>query len=264
MELGRVISAGMETHATNLPTARESRLGRKRLKQLLAAVSSEDADLGVTAYVSAGSPEESLRERLELDGKNTERLERLQAFTRGSATGAAVFWSETRVLAVLPPFPLERDQVLARWDTGPLDALLSKDYMVGVVLLRLGRFSVGVFRGETLLSAKSDTRYVKGRHSAGGTSQKRFERIRDKQIYEIYRKTCSVVEDKFSPYEGQLDYILLGGEQFTLRGLLKQCDYLQKLSHRIVGRTLNVRTPNRDALEKVIATIWESRVLSME
>ena len=261
----------METRDADFDTARQSRLGRKRLKQLLAAVSSEGPNLpdvataqgGVTAYVSAGSPGESLQEQLQSTGGGMERLERLHEFARGSATGVAVFWSEIRVLAVLPPFPLEQDQTFTGWNTGPLDALLSRDYMLGVVLLRLGRFSVGVFRGETLLSAKSDTRYVKGRHSAGGQSQKRFERIREKQIQEIYRKTCSVVEDKFSPYDRQLDYILLGGEQFTLRGLLKRCGYLQRQSAKILGKPLNVRTPNRVALEKVIDTIWESQVLSM-
>ena len=152
--------------------------------------------------------------------------------------------------------------MLDGWDASQLRAMLDREYLLGVVLLRLGRFAVGVFRGETLLASKTDTRYVKGRHSAGGQSQKRFERIREKQVQEIFKKTCSVAKQKLSPFEDQLDYILLGGERFTLQGFLKTCDYLQGLSPRILGRVLNVREPKHEALKGVVDTIWESRVLS--
>ena len=183
--------------------------------------------------------------------------------SRSRKPESVIFWSEDSSTIILPPFPVERDQLLEGWDASQLRALLARDYLLGVVLLRLGRFAVGVFRGQALLTSKTDTRYVKGRHSAGGQSQKRFERIREKQIQEIFDKTCSVVKERFAPYEDQLDYIVLGGERFTLQGFLKRCDYLQRLSPKILGRTLNVREPKRDALEGTIGTIWESRVLTI-
>jgi hypothetical protein len=131
---------------------------------------------------------------------------------------------------------------------------------VGVILLRLGRFSVGVFKGELLLTSKTDARYVKGRHRAGGSSQRRFERIREKQIYELFTKACSVVADRFSPYEEDLDYILLGGERHTLMDFLKECQFLRRTRSPILKRTLHMREPKLRELERTPQEMWKSQV----
>ena len=249
-----------------LEAVRERSINRANLTRLLNDLETRDVVNGITVYARPGhfhippptyghtSPRGSAPEALV---RSAPRLE-------NSVTGSVVFWSEGSVLAILPPFPVEHEQVLDGWDASPLRTLLSREYMLGVVLLRLGRFAVGVFQGDVLLSSKTDTRYVKGRHSAGGQSQKRFERIREKQAQELFNKTCTVVVEKFAPYGDRLDYIILGGERFTLQEFLKRCDYLNRLSPRILGRTLNIREPKHVALEGVIETVWESRVLTFE
>ena len=246
---------GLEIH--------ERTISRAHLNHLLGDLETRGGANGVSIYARAGRFQEALGMIADRNIRAAEELTRLAPRVQKSATGAAAFWSEDTSLAVLPPFPLARDDLVAGWHVAPLRLLLAREYVVGVVLLRLGRFSVGVFRSETLLASKTDTRYVKGRHSAGGTSQKRFERIRDKQVQELFQKTCSVVEEQFAPFEDQLDYIFFGGERFTLNGFLKRCGYLQSLSPKILPRMLNVRKPKRTALEVVIETIWESRVLSI-
>ena len=239
-------------------------ISRPGLDDLLTDLESRDVAGGVTIYAGPGHVGEALQNLPHSDALELEPLRQLAPKLEKSETGAVVFWSPLGGTAILPPFPLGRDQVLDGWDAGPLRTLLDSEYLIGVVLLRLGRFAVGVFRGQKLVASKTDTRYVKGRHSAGGTSQKRFERVREKQVHELFRKTCSVVKEKFAPFEEQLDYIILGGEKFTLRGFLKQCDYMRGLSPRTLGRVLNVREPKHEALERVIDLIWESRVLSIE
>jgi peptide subunit release factor 1 (eRF1) len=138
--------------------------------------------------------------------------------------------------------------------------MLAADYTVGVVLLRLGRYLVAVFQGEKVVSSKTDTRYVKGKHSAGGTSQLRFQRIREGQMRKIYEKTCGVVRDQFSPHARQLDYVLLGGERFTLNGFLKVCPRMQEYREITLGRRLNLRDPKHNTLEEVAGLIRQTRV----
>ncbi len=236
----------------------ERRIGRPGLIKLLDDLEGRFPDGATTVYSRQGG----FQVQGPPAGAGGDALERLAAAAERSETGAIAFWSEDRVLAVLPPFPVEHDRTLAGWDASPLRELVAREYLLGVVLLRLGRFAVGVFRGNTLLTSKTDTRYVKGRHSAGGTSQKRFARIREKQIQEMYRKTCEVTQARLGPFEADLDYIFLGGEKFTLQGLVKACDYLRRLSPKIHGRVLNVREPRLRALEGAIEAVWESRVLS--
>ena len=163
---------------------------------------------------------------------------------------------------VLPPFPVTEGGGYDRWDTDALMALLRREYTIGLVMLRLGRYAVGIFRGSHLIESKTDTRYVKGRHHAGGTSQKRFERIRDKQVRELFDKTCSMVREKLGPFEREIEYISLGGERHTLLGLLDRCEFLQRLRPRILPRTLDIRVPNRESLERALAKVYESRVIT--
>jgi hypothetical protein len=177
-----------------------------------------------------------------------------------SDTGLVGFRTGAEGLVVVPPFPLPINQLAPDWDPSPLLLLLQAEYTLGVVLLRLGRFSVAVFRGDRLLSSKTDARYVKGRHSAGGTSQLRFQRIREGQIRRMYDKTCEAVQSQFAPYAQKLDYVFLGGERFTLNGFLKVCPYLQRFQRITLGRRLNIRDPKRDTLEQVPSILRESLI----
>ncbi|MFQ6029382.1 MAG: Vms1/Ankzf1 family peptidyl-tRNA hydrolase, partial [Dehalococcoidia bacterium] len=145
-----------------------------------------------------------------------------------SDTGIVGLRAGDRGLIILPPFPVPEQKLIPAWEASPLLELIATQYTVGVVLLRLGRYLVAVFEGERVASSKTDTRYVKGKHHAGGTSQLRFQRIREGQMRKLYDETCGVVRARFSPYARKLDYLLLGGERFTLNGFLKVCPYLEQ------------------------------------
>lgn len=180
-----------------------------------------------------------------------------------SDTGLACLRRGAAGLVVVPPFPMSETRLIPAWDLSPLHALLAAEHTVGVVLVRLGRFSVAVYRGEGLVSSKTDARYVKGKHHAGGTSQLRFQRIREGQARKLHQKACEAVQNQFGEFE-PLDYILLGGERFTLDGLLRECPYLQQRRDKILSRRLNVRDPKRATLEAVGRMLTSSRVYPLE
>jgi hypothetical protein len=119
---------------------------------------------------------------------------------------------------------------------------------------------VAVYRGEQLVSSKTDSRYVKGKHHAGGTSQRRFQRVREGQIRRIYDKTCGVMQAQFEPFASELDYVALGGERSTLNGFQKVCPYLRRFEGITLPRLLNVRDPKRDTLDDVGIMLRESQV----
>ena len=177
-----------------------------------------------------------------------------------SDTGLVVLRHGGRGLAVIPPFPITNQTTGDTWDEAPLLQLLSTDYTVGVVLLRLGRYLVAVFKGAKPVVTKTDTRYVKGKHHAGGTSQLRFKRIREGQMRKLFDEACGVVSDRFQPHDREMDYILLGGERLTLSGFLKVCPYLQRRQNLILNRRLNIRDPKHDTLETLAGLLRQSRV----
>ena len=178
-----------------------------------------------------------------------------------SESGAAVFWSDHRAWAILPPFPIEETRLTDGIDGSDLERLYKRDVTVGVVLLRMGRYAIGVVRCGKLLDSKTDTRHVKNRHRAGGSSQRRFMRSRDRLIRELYDEACVVTRRIFEPRLDAIDCVLTGGERQTINGFLKRCDFLEKSSLPVMKRLLAVERPSHKALEGIHSEVWKSRVL---
>ncbi len=176
-------------------------------------------------------------------------------------TGAALFITVEQIVAIIPPIPLNADIRAAGPHTDQLRRLLDSDPVIGVILLRLGRYAVGVLRGETLIATKTDSRYMKNRHRAGGQSQRRFERSRERLIRELYDKTCQVTRELFSPHLSKIDYVLLGGERGTLNGFAKRCPMMRReLAPKTLSRRLAVERPNQKALMGISREVWKSEV----
>jgi hypothetical protein len=78
-----------------------------------------------------------------------------------------------------------------------------------------------VFTGEPprLAASKVGSRLVHGRSAAGGTSQHRFARRREKQASEALGAAADTAAAIFAPYAGQLDAVVLGGDRRAVAGV---------------------------------------------
>lgn len=184
--------------------------------------------------------------------------------TGESDTGLALFLGERRTIAICPPFPFEDDISRSGFVSSPLLRLLDTEFVIGVLLLRLGRYAVGVLRGDALVASKTAGRYMKNRHRAGGQSQRRFERSRERLIRELYDKTCETANAVFAPHAKRIDYIFLGGEGGTLTGFVERCRLLQGFGDKVLARRLAVERPDQRALNNIAFEAWKSRVYSFQ
>ncbi|GII87526.1 hypothetical protein Ssi03_55160 [Sphaerisporangium siamense] len=108
-----------------------------------------------------------------------------------------------------PPLTLPRGQA-------PLEALVAhaiRPRRVGVLLVRLGGHAAGVFEGERLVDSKVGSRQVHGRSAAGGWSQQRFARRREKQAGEAARAAAEVALRVLGPQVPRLEAVVLGGDR---------------------------------------------------
>jgi hypothetical protein len=104
---------------------------------------------------------------------------------------------------------------------------------VGVLLVRLGGYAAGVFTGSppVLAASKTGSRLVHGRSAAGGWSQHRFARRREKQAAEAVAAAASAAAEVFGrwgdtpPRSGAkkiaagLDAVVLGGDKRAMAAL---------------------------------------------
>ncbi len=230
-------------------------LSRDRVRDLLTNLSAE-VEISTTEYVPPGSVALPAAKRLEktVEGWVPESAEKL-------GTGLVLVAGPRLRLAISPPFPLQRPATT--WpgpDFAPLNELISAPRTVAVVLLRLGAYAVGIAEDARLVTSKTGTRYVHGRHRAGGQSQRRFERNREQWIAKLFDEACRVLRDRLRPYEGRIDHLTLGGDRHVLSRFMKRCDALRLLEDRLLPRSVPVERPNLASLEKACEAIWASRV----
>lgn len=234
------------------------RTGKARLLRLLDEAAGADW-VGRTIYLTAESAAQVKAGQGVRDAGADDEALRLAIDAAGRTdTGLALFLGERRAIAICPPFPLSADARRDGMDAAPLRRLLRAEFVVGVVLLRLGRYAVGVLRGERLMASKTSARYVKNRHRAGGQSQRRFERSRERLVRELYDKTCETTQSVFAPFE--LDYIMLGGEGGTLTGFAQRCRCIRQFGGKALARRIAVDQPNQKALNGIAFEVYKSRV----
>lgn len=177
-------------------------------------------------------------------------------------TGGVLFLSATQTMLVVPPFAVEHSHDVPSIEPAALIALLERRRTVAAFLLRRGGYTMGVFRDASLVDSKTDRRFVKNRHRKGGQSQRRFDRIREKQIHELYAMACDDLRETLAPFETEIQHLFIGGDRQALIAFRKQCDYLDRaFGARLMARSLPVTSdPRRASLDTVPREVWSSDV----
>ena len=159
----------------------------------------------------------------------------------------------------LPDGLAEPDEVAAR-----IAAHAQLPRAVGVLLVRLGGYAAGVFTGypPALADAKVGSRLVHGRSAAGGWSQQRFARRREKQANEALEAAAGTAAAVFGRWtsgitatgagapsrRSRLDALVLGGDKRAvaeIRDDPRLVPYLAVATERF----LTVPDPKRSVLE---------------
>lgn len=175
-----------------------------------------------------------------------------------------------------PPFPPVRELAVplpAYPDAAAaIAAHAQRPRTVGVLLVRLGGYAAGVFAGSPprLADAKTGSRPVHGRSAAGGRSQHRFARRREKQANEALQAAATTAVDVFGrwgetrvrsddlitasggPAESErrprLDAVVLGGDKRAIAEL-REDPRLAPYLAIATDRFLTVPDPRRRVLE---------------
>ncbi len=120
---------------------------------------------------------------------------------------------------------------------------------IGLLLVRLGGYSVGIARAGVVVTSSTGSRLVHGRSAAGGTSQQRFARRREGQARVALRAAADTAARVLLPRTAELDAVVLGGDSAALRSLAAD-PRLTALLERAEPRVLDIPEPRRAVLDE--------------
>jgi hypothetical protein len=170
----------------------------------------------------------------------TERAE--QAVRVAAADGASA-----SAAVPFPPLPTELGTATGL-TVGALTAHAALPRTVGLILVRLGAHSVGIARGANVLVSSTDRHLVHGRSAAGGTSQQRFARRRDKQAREALARARDDAARVLLPGLATLEAVVFGGDRRACEVLRDERE-LAPLAALAMPDVLEVAEPRRSVLD---------------
>jgi hypothetical protein len=136
----------------------------------------------------------------------------------------------------------------------PIPAATASDFVeavqriprTGVILIRRGGFAAAIVEGDSVLASDVGKRHVQGRTAAGGWSQQRFARRRDKQVQELVDAAVDYVARTIVPGL-PVEYLATGGDRPLVDEVLAD-SRLRLLAALPRGPHLDVPDPRRDVV----------------
>jgi hypothetical protein len=163
-------------------------------------------------------------------------------------------------IVVRPPFGLAHEGEYETVELEPLFEALAADHVVAALLVRLGGYAVGVFEGEGLVASKVGSRFVKGRHKKGGSSQGRFRRRRDEQARALIEEAAEVAARVLEPWRDRIQFVALGGDRAAVDRVLAASPELGLLAERALPRFFTVPDPRRRELERLPYDLYSAEL----
>jgi Actinobacteria/chloroflexi VLRF1 release factor len=239
---------------------KKSILSRPKTLAFINYLSASPNDIDLSLYLPPRLPATELESLLKEINAPASVSAQLAEIITPSPTGASIFWGKKTRYLVVPPFPVQDKAIFQSFGAAPLLSLISHDYLIGLVLVRLGSYAIGVCRGDNLVNSKVGTGLIHGRHRQGGSSAHRFERHRDKQIESFLIRVCGHAREQLEPHVKAMDYVVYGGARTTILMAQKYCPFLEKIAKPVLPPLLDIPEPRRPVLESAVSRVWSSTI----
>ena len=155
------------------------------------------------------------------------------------------------------PFPFGNKKL-----SNPEDivSLLTKDIVLGLLFFELGSWVSGIVKYKKVLFSKRGSRYVKGRHKAGGQSQRRFERNREKWIEGLNSKVYDDIKNYIIPEKSNIDYFICLGDTHSLNTFIGSTDLNKIFGDKMLLKRSSIKNYNSKTIIKASSTLWSSKI----
>lgn len=163
-----------------------------------------------------------------------------------------------------PPFPPEKSEIIRdnRFATSPAEEIFTKQRHCAFILAHAGESCIGIATESGLIKSDLIRSSVKEKHSKGGWSQKRFERLREEDIRHHTIKAGEFFSGLLDEYKGITDEIVISGDKktgFDIAGNAESAGEIAGQQNILkIYRQFDTK-PDRYAGEKLAKELWSAR-----
>ncbi|MBS7624362.1 peptide chain release factor aRF-1 [Candidatus Bathyarchaeota archaeon] len=173
-------------------------------------------------------------------------IQRLKLFKEVPENGLVIFCGaipqsgpgseKMETYVIIPPEPINiyLYRCDSRFHIEHLKDLIKEKETYGVILVDSSEATFATIKGRRLEIVDEITSGIPGKHRAGGQSARRFERIREAQVQEFFKRIASHANEIFLPIE-DLKGIIIGGPGPTKYDFEKGAYLDYRLREKIIG-----------------------------
>lgn len=158
------------------------------------------------------------------------------------------------VLEPPDPVPLFFYRTDKWFHTEFLEPMIEEAEVYGIIIIERDQATLALLKPSGFVVLDEIEDYIPGKHSKGGQSQRRFDRIIEQMVEEFYKKVGERANKMFLPYleEKKLRGILVGGPGYSKIEFVKG-DYLDyRLRSLIVGEPIDVSYQGEAGVRELI------------
>ena len=135
-----------------------------------------------------------------------------------------------------------------------LEDMLEESDVYGLIVIERDEATIGLLKGSSLIVLEEVEGYVPGKHSKGGQSQRRYDRIIEELVEEFYKRVGEIANKHFIPYleSGKLKGILIGGPGYAKLDFVKG-DYIDyRLKEKVLDTLVDVGSQGEPGLKELV------------
>jgi len=135
-----------------------------------------------------------------------------------------------------------------------LENMITENDVYGLIVIERDEATIGLLKGNTIRVLDEIEGYIPGKHSRGGWSQRRYDRIIEELTKDFFKSVGEKATNHLLPYleSGKLKGILIGGPGYTKLDFAKG-DYLEyRLKELTLPKLIDVSDQGEPGLKELV------------
>jgi peptide chain release factor subunit 1 len=186
----------------------------------------------------------------------------LVIFCGAIPTGKGLGTEKIEIFTIIPPKPVQIS--LYRCDDhfwiDHIKEMLKDDKVMGIISIDTQETGLGILTGDRWQTVETLTSGVAGKHRQGGQSARRFERLRDNELNEYYRRVADYAQKIFID-QFKTKGLIVGGPGPTKDNFIRE-EYLDyRLQNNIIS-IVDTSYTGEEGVREIIDKVNEQGIMS--